>query len=94
MSKSTRHYYASYHTHSVRFCNDVAYIVRFDTRAARDAYVDGETWDGENWHREKITATKARHLAPNAFRVVDDAPCMLDWASDGYPGEYFDINCF
>jgi hypothetical protein len=92
-TKTSRHYYAAFHTYSIRFTNDVAYIVRFDTRAARDEYVDGEKWDGSNWHRESITAAKARSLAPNAFRVCDFDRCMFDWVNDGTPGDFFDIAC-
>jgi hypothetical protein len=94
MSKTTRHYYAAFHTYDIRFTNDVAYIVRFDTRAARDEYVNLEQWDGSNYHHESITAAKARSLAPNAFKVCDFERDIFDWVNDGFPGEFFTISDF
>lgn len=94
MSKTTRHYYAAYHAYDIRFVNDVSYIVRFDTRAERDEYVDGEKWDGSNFHHEAITAAEARKLAPNAFRVRDFERDMDSWVNDGHPGEFFTLYDF
>lgn len=90
---SKRYFYAAYHRYGNRVANDVCYIVRFPTIAARDAYVLNERWDGNSYHHEAITRAEAQHLFPNAFRIVEDRDMlevndMRDWVQD-VPGEEF-----
>ena len=87
-------FYAAYHTHGTEFCNDIDYIVRFDTRAARDAYVDRDKFDG-SWRREAITRDEARRIFPQAFRLLDARDAndgvmdARDWRSDVEGEEFF-----
>lgn len=61
------HYYAFYNRYGVntRHAADNSRVGRlhiFDTRSERDAWVDGERYEGGNVHREAITCKEARTL--------------------------------
>ena len=95
---TTKKFYAAYHTYSTEFTNDVAYLVRFDSKAARDAYVDGEQWDGK-YHREAVTRKQAERIFPRAFKYTDerdynrDIIDARDWSSDDPDTEFFAPYC-
>jgi len=82
-------FYAAFHAYGTDVSNDIDYIVRFDTRAARDAYVARDVFDG-SWRREAITRDKARRIFPAAFRISDrDVMDARDWRSDVEGEEFF-----
>lgn len=77
------HYYAFYNSCGVgtRYARDlsrVGYLRIFESRSARDAWVDNEMWDGVwdgNIHREALTAREAMpYLVRLACRVTFETP--------------------
>lgn len=94
---ATKKFYAAYHAYSTEFSNDVLYILRFETKQKRDAYVNDELWDGD-YKREKITRKQAEKIFPDAFRLTDarDLGCCIDardWTSDTPGAEFFAPYC-
>ena len=47
------------------------YLMVFDSRAERDAWVADDVFDG-NWHREAITAKEARHIMADTVIGFDN----------------------
>jgi len=65
----------------------VGKLVRFETRAERDAWVDADEWDG-NYHRAAITRKEATQLFHGAFHVSEwEKPVWCSW-KDGEPEEF------
>jgi hypothetical protein len=94
---TTKKFYAAFHSYGTGVVNDVAYLVRFESRAARDAYVDRDKFDG-SWHRESVTRDQARQIFPDAFRMTDARDLghsidMRDWRSDEPGVEFFAPYC-
>lgn len=65
MTNTMRHYYATVHTHDVRFRNDHGTLWRFVSKKERDEFV-------ENHHcTETVTYKMARKLYPEVFRALE-----------------------
>ena len=71
----TRYYYAFYWTYGIGTTwNDGSWpgnLYVFDSMAERDAWVADDVFDG-NWHREAITAKKARHIMADTVISMDN----------------------
>lgn len=84
MTNTSRHYYATVHTHDVRFCNDHGTLWRFGSKEERDEFVGNrrhaEAADG-SLRTETVTYEMARKLYPKAFRELDhhEEADMRDW---------------
>lgn len=65
--KPTRYYYAASHDYDINFCNDIHYLHRFSTCAARDKYVSDESWDGRGYKIESLARDQARQVCSGAF---------------------------
>lgn len=76
-------YYAIYHPYGTRTISGGDELIRFGTKAERDAYVDADRWDGSNYHREAVTRAHARRRFPGAFRDLDVVPTFRRVAADG-----------
>ena len=75
-------YYAAVHSYGINIANDVHTIYRFDSKKARDEFIDREGWNGSSYHREAVTRDQARRIFPDAFRMVGnshDRTDMRDW---------------
>lgn len=68
------YYYAQYSPYGTNMYSHGDRLYRFTTRAARDAVVDGEVFDGSNLHWSAIDREQARHWYPDAFRLIEDNP--------------------
>jgi hypothetical protein len=64
----SKKFYAGVHAYDRRFTNDIYTIVRFDSRSARDGFINDEDPDrNSNFHREALTRDEARAIANKAF---------------------------
>ena len=69
-------YYAINHPYGLDTMSKDDTLHRFETRAKRDAYTDGEQFNGSCYHRETVTREEARRLFPRAFAA-------LGWTNSG-----------
>lgn len=78
------HYYAVGHAYGIEFANDLVCIYRFDSRAARDAFVDTmndlELGRYGSWRTEAVSRREAMRRFPDAVRsgVFDSPADMLE----------------
>lgn len=74
-------YYAMYRKYGITTmsCSDI--LLRFATRRDRDAYVNGEEYDGSNYHRMAVSSSEASRYFPRAFAAHDSHydQWLRDW---------------
>lgn len=87
-------YYAQFSPYGATTASSGDELLRFESRAARDNYVNDEPFDGSNYHRSALTSADARRWYPAAFKpgaTWDKSTNVLPFdVYDGRPtgGEY------
>jgi hypothetical protein len=64
-------FYAVYHPYGTRTYSGGDELHRFETRAARDGVVEGDTFADGNYHWESVDAAEARRHFPRAFALIE-----------------------
>ena len=86
--RTPRKYYAIYRPYGRSTMSKCDTLYRFERRADRDETVNGETFDGQNYHWRAITRNEARAYFPAAFRADAWTGEPAAWIKDGDRDRY------